>query len=607
MSPKKKKRSDSAPAQVALCYVRQSFTRDETDKDSPERQRANIERVCQENGWTPEWYEDAEGHKSARTVKNRPGWLALEKRLGNADVVALVGNDLARLHRKGWRVGDLIDRLEKHDISLVLAAPNRQVDTSTPMGRIFIQFAAIFDEYYSEDIAARARDSVRFRKGKGITIGMPPFGTERDADGHLVPSPEGAWLLRDGQFVEGDDPDDPPENALVWRSYYECAGHILTMYADLKIGADKIAEKLNEQGWPFRDRQNVPRPVKRDDVRRVLANWIEYGGVVMDQKAKDRPAYAEPDFDDLSIMEDRTVFPVKLLQKVAKLRKKRSFVPIDNGIKHKDYPYPLSGIMRCAHCAQMAQDQDDPRLITRLGGTNMNDVLRYRHQAGAACGTTNKSVRCDLVHEDFGRLIELLTIDEEGQANLLELSMELDMAKRGGENGEDPEVTRQKAIALAKRKLDAAIHLYSEGLIAQDEFVRRREFLEREISHWESWTTESEQMALELAMCIDAVEKLHFIWEQSNDEDRQGFVRNLFEWVEYDLDARRITNFRLKSWADRFIILRGALYEEDKRDGLGDDSDDDGSPSEGKKELAPPSQEVKQAVPHRGLEPLFPP
>ena len=204
----------------------------------------------------------------------------------------------------------------------------------------------------------------------------------------------------------------------------------------------------------------------------------------------------------------------------------------------------------------MAQDQDDPRLITRLGGTNMNDVLRYRHQAGAACGTTNKSVRCDLVHEDFGRLIELLTIDEEGQANLLELSMELDMAKRGGENGEDPEVTRQKAIALAKRKLDAAIHLYSEGLIAQDEFVRRREFLEREISHWESWTTKSEQMALELAMCIDAVEKLHFIWEQSNDEDRQGFVRNLFEWVEYDLDARRITNFRRRARASAKSVVR---------------------------------------------------
>ncbi len=74
MSPKKK-RSTSEDRNIALCYVRQSFTRDDDDKNSPERQRANIERVCEENDWVPEWYEDAEGHKSARKVKNRPGWL----------------------------------------------------------------------------------------------------------------------------------------------------------------------------------------------------------------------------------------------------------------------------------------------------------------------------------------------------------------------------------------------------------------------------------------------------------------------------------------------------------------------------------------------------
>jgi DNA invertase Pin-like site-specific DNA recombinase len=149
MSPKKH-RSISKDNNIALCYIRQSFTRDEDDKNSPERQRANIERVCQENGWTPEWYEDAEGHKSGRKVNNRPGWLALERRLNDDDVAALVANDLARLHRKGWRVGDLIERLERFEVALVLAAPNRHVDTSTPMGRIFIQFAAIFDEYYAE-------------------------------------------------------------------------------------------------------------------------------------------------------------------------------------------------------------------------------------------------------------------------------------------------------------------------------------------------------------------------------------------------------------------------------------------------------------------------
>ncbi|MCL4251602.1 MAG: recombinase family protein [Anaerolineae bacterium] len=56
---------------IALCYVRQSFTRDANDRDSPERQRANIMAVCEKNGWVPEIYEDAEKHKSGTKEHNR--------------------------------------------------------------------------------------------------------------------------------------------------------------------------------------------------------------------------------------------------------------------------------------------------------------------------------------------------------------------------------------------------------------------------------------------------------------------------------------------------------------------------------------------------------
>ena len=65
---------------VALCYIRQSYTRNDNDMSSPDRQRANITAYCERKGWTPEWYEDAEGHKSGRYVADRPAWLALEKR-----------------------------------------------------------------------------------------------------------------------------------------------------------------------------------------------------------------------------------------------------------------------------------------------------------------------------------------------------------------------------------------------------------------------------------------------------------------------------------------------------------------------------------------------
>src|SRR5690554_4651953 len=217
-----KKGSKLTERKVALCYVRQSYTRDDDDRNSPERQRANIQGFVERKGWIAEWYEDVGGHKSARKEANRPEWLALKARLADPDVVALVANDLSRLHRKGWRVGDLVDYLEKRGLALVLAAPGREVDTSTAMGRLFIQFTAIIDEYYAEDISQRAKDSVSYRKARGISIGMPPFGTVRGKDGYLTASSEGAWLLSDGTFVTGTA-DEMPEDGALWRGFHQAA------------------------------------------------------------------------------------------------------------------------------------------------------------------------------------------------------------------------------------------------------------------------------------------------------------------------------------------------------------------------------------------------
>ena len=60
-------------SKVALIYVRKSVVRYEEDRASPERQLANCARVCEEKGWQYEVYEDAEGHRSGRSEKHRPG------------------------------------------------------------------------------------------------------------------------------------------------------------------------------------------------------------------------------------------------------------------------------------------------------------------------------------------------------------------------------------------------------------------------------------------------------------------------------------------------------------------------------------------------------
>jgi DNA invertase Pin-like site-specific DNA recombinase len=577
---KQKNPGPSVPERtVALCYVRQSFTREEkieagrvpsreadeadaehgNEQNSPKRQRANIQAVCDRNGWTPEWYQDAEGHKSGRDEKNRPGWLSLKERLSDPDVIALVANDLSRLHRKGWRVGDLIDYLDQYGVRLVLAAPGREIDLSTPMGRLFVQFTAILDEWYAADISARAKDSIAHRKAQGLSVGMPPFGTVRGADGFLKPSSEGAWFLSNRTFQAGEA-DQPPAEGAVWHSYYETARYILTLYATGENGLEKISYLLNREGWPFRDRTGTPRLFERDDVRRVVANWPEYGGVVLNRKAKDRPGYQDYDVAEIPFNSDRAVFPIPLLKEVATVRQARTRRPANDGVKRDTHPYPLTGITYCAQCERNAIAANNPGLRTRLGGMGGRaGTPRYRHKMGIKCGCKSLSVHKEVMEAEFLRLIRCLMIKPE----MLSLMTELAIQAEHGQFRSDTnlEQAKQEAITLCRRRIDAAVTLFGDGIIDHAEYRRRVDANQREIAHWEARTDETEQLALELGMCVEALDKLARLWDINDDENRQGLARSLFETIVFDLDSQKIVSFRLKSWADRFMVLRAELYE----------------------------------------------
>lgn len=573
---------------IALCYVRQSRTRDENDMNSPERQRANIEEVCLRHGWDMEWYEDAEGHKSGRHVRNRPGWLALEKRLGDPDVIALVANDSSRIHRKGWRIGDLLEKVSRDDIHLVFAAPGRAVDTTTIQGRMFLQFGAIIDEYYSDDSAFRSADSVRYRKKQGKTIGMPPFGTTRNADGYLIPSPEGAWLLPDGTAIAGLVDQEPPVENAIWKGYFAALQHALETYVRNGLGYVKLAYHMNEQGWFYRDRQRLPRQWTEDDARRVPANWPEYGGMVFDQKAKDRPAYIELDLETLPWNEQRAVLPIDFLKQVARVRAERSAKPKDKGVRRETFPYALSSITYCAHCEEQATLHDDPTLRSPFGGyTTAKGVQRYRHKRGTGCQCVNKSVPADVIEADFVRLLQLLTIDKEHLDLLTALAIQL------GDGGiqtdeEDFQAQKTEAIARARNAIVGSMHLLRRGMIKPDQFDHDVELAEREIAFWESRSSNTEELTLEFAMAVEALDRLTTLWEHGDPEDRQGLVRMLFTSITYNLDARRIVDFKLKPWADRFVILRSELYAEmDEEIGL--ESGEIGS------------QGVDTDMPHTGL------
>jgi len=323
MSNKRNAIKDSSARNVALCYIRRSWVKTEKDLVSPEIQRQSIQRVCEAHGWTMEWYEDAEGHKSGMHEQNRPGWLSLKARMSDSDVTAIVAYDLSRLHRRGWRIGDLLDFVDRHNIRLVLADPNRSVDFSTPQGRLMAQLAALFDEYYAVDISIRRKANIAYKKSLNKTVGIPPFGTKRNKEGYLMPSPEGAWLLPTGLWQSGLKDQEPPEEGAVWRGYYDCASRILELYV-LNQGRAMICKIMHEEGWAFRSRYGLPKPLDINDIVRVTKAWIEYGGIVLGKRAKDRPAY-DLNPKEIALDPDRAVFDIGLLRRVGEISKERSF------------------------------------------------------------------------------------------------------------------------------------------------------------------------------------------------------------------------------------------------------------------------------------------
>lgn len=152
-------------------------------------------------------------------------------------------------------------------------------------------------------------------------------------------------------------------------------------------------------------------------------------------------------------------------------------------------------------------------------------------------------------------------MDEERREQFLTLANQL---TTNPTEGKDLEKQMDEAIALCKRRIQASVDLYGDGRISREEYLRRVERNEREITSWQARTTEVEKLGMELTMCLHAVETLTRMWEVSGEEDKQGMARHLFEYVTYDLEREEIVDFRLKPWAENFLRLRAALYTEQK-------------------------------------------
>lgn len=251
----------------------------------------------------------------------------------------------------------------------------------------------------------------------------------------------------------------------------------------------------------------------------------------------------------------------ELLYAVGKELIARSTRKLGRGRRKESTVYPLSSMVYCAHCEELARQQGNQHLRSRL--VTRSKGAYYVHRHGINCGRSKGQIPRKKLEEEFLALLDLLTVDEELFGSIVQLA-----AESGGTFQDDKalEVRRAKAIEKSERRLEAARHLYEDGDISREEYLRRKKKNETEIAQWRDYTTETQRMAMQLVVCVEALRKLSEVWRGSSDEDRNRTAKQIFEYIVYDLDQAKIVDFKLHPTLEQYLVLRV------QADGAGDEA-----------------------------------
>ena len=198
-----------------------------------------------------------------------------------------------------------------------------------------------------------------------------------------------------------------------------------------------------------------------------------------------------------------------------------------------------------------------------IGHSKQTQSLRYRHSERRRCGCHNQSILAEEIEGDFSRLIDVLQIRTEAIDVMAELAVQSQFG--GLTNEDDATIEEQKKVAIAKhrRALKNNLTLFQNGEIEADDYYRQKDHHERQITYWEARTSDKQKITLQLTTTIEMMRRLKDFWGITSGEDRKLLAHSLFDEIIYDLDRKRIVDFTVNSWAEPFLVLRAALYEDE--------------------------------------------
>lgn len=129
-------------------------------------QRSACVDFCEKNDWQ---YDIFEEKKSGKTTK-RPELQHMMELIEAGAFQIVVAYKIDRISRSTRDLYNIVDFLKKHDCDLVMVT-QREIDTTTPMGKAFFGIMSIMAELESDMISQRVRDGMAEKKKKGAKFG----------------------------------------------------------------------------------------------------------------------------------------------------------------------------------------------------------------------------------------------------------------------------------------------------------------------------------------------------------------------------------------------------------------------------------------------------
>lgn len=186
----------------AVGYLRVS-TNMQIDGYSLESQYREIQEYCKRNNLNLiKKYEDA--GLSGTTTEDRIEFnqLLTDIEENNKNVKTIVAYKLSRISRNVRDVANLVDFLERNDVNLICIQDN--IDTRTPMGKVFVYLAAVFAEMERDNIVEFGKMGMKQRALNGYSNGGKAFGY-KSVNKELVIIEEHAEVIREifNKYLDG--------------------------------------------------------------------------------------------------------------------------------------------------------------------------------------------------------------------------------------------------------------------------------------------------------------------------------------------------------------------------------------------------------------------